>query len=255
MGPGTLPPPMAWPLTERTGHRQRLGRGQEHLVGGHCVVDVEVRAPRTESRAWRASSMAVRRLTPGNHVLLARRVHAPPRTTKILLADPSQRFPCSSSSTDHAWRAVGLDLAVGEDQVQVVVRLGAPGSGSDGERAADRRHLHVDPVAEVRRALGERQRRAVHDELGAGVRPALVADGVATPRLTRWATHQSPAAARRGSLRSTTSSVIAIISLGSRPMSIPGDSRASGRAAPRAPRGERCARRRCASCRSTRHRG
>ena len=42
-----------------------------------------------------------------------------------------------------------------------------------------------------------------------------------TPRLIRWATHQSPAEARSGSLRSTTSSVIAIISLGSRPTSIP----------------------------------
>ena len=41
-----------------------------------------------------------------------------------------------------------------------------------------------------------------------------------TPRLTRWASHQSPAAARRCSLRSTTSSLIATISLGSSPMSM-----------------------------------
>ena len=96
----------------------------------------------------------------------------------------------------------------------------ARGLSIDGRRAADRGHHHVDPVAEV----------GARAWSGSGVQSTITWGPVcaqpsspmaSTPRLIRWATHQSPAAARRGSFRSTTSSEIAIISLGSRPMSIP----------------------------------
>src|SRR5262245_3069765 len=71
----------------------------------------------------------------------------------------------------------GLDLLVGEDEVQVVVRLG-PRALHGGRSPADGWDEHVDAVAEQPGARPEGQGRAVHDHLGSRVLPALVADGI-----------------------------------------------------------------------------
>ena len=171
---------------------------------------------------------------------------------KMLLPSPSARLPLLVEQDRPGVGVERLHRLLGHDHVEIVVRLGARREHR-GRGAAHRGGDDLGAVAIELGALGERQRQHFDHDVGPGMVPALVADGVdaaadplADPPVADRAAADARCAPRPPRCAPPSPS--------GRCRDRSAGSAASGRSGRYAPSGGTAGPRRCASCRRRRRR-
>ena len=153
IGPGTAPSAMRGAVERAHAADAEAGGGEEHLVRGYRVVDVEVALlARDAERDGQVQDHPAAH--PGQHVLLAWSEHAPAAHHEDVAPHALAQVAVIVEHDRPGIGAVRLHFLLGQDQIQVVVRLGPwahLGRGHPARGGDD----HVDAVAKLARARFE----------------------------------------------------------------------------------------------------
>ena len=152
------------------GHRTdaERGRGEEHLVGIVGIVEIDIGLAQRQPLLAREIDRGLA-ADPGQHEFFPRRQDLVSAHDENVRAEPFGKIAVDVEQHRPGFRIDALHLLIGDDQVEIVVRLGARGERIR-RHAALRRHHDLDALLEQLGALGERQRLAFEHD----VRPVIV---------------------------------------------------------------------------------